>query len=114
MKINGRTISEYALRFGLGSRTGIPLNSEAEGRIPTDEYMMKTYKRRLLNGDVANLSIGQGDTLITPLQMAQAMAAVGQRRHTLSDPSGPAGAKHRQSNRACLRSARTCAGRHRS
>ena len=76
MKITGRTITEYAQRLGLGVRTGIPLNAEAEGRIPTDEYMMKTYKRRLLNGDVANLSIGQGDTLITPLQMAQAMAAV--------------------------------------
>jgi penicillin-binding protein 2 len=38
--------------------------------------MMKTYKRRLLNGDVANLSIGQGDTIITPLQMAQAMGAI--------------------------------------
>lgn len=77
MKITGRTIAEYALRLGLGVRTGIPLNGETDGRIPTDEYMMKTYKRRLLNGDVANLSIGQGDTLISPLQMAQAMAAVG-------------------------------------
>ena len=35
------------------------------------------YKRRLLNGDVANLSIGQGDTQISPLQMAQAMGVVG-------------------------------------
>ena len=42
-----------------------------------DDYMVKVYKRHLYNGDVANLSIGQGDTLITPLQMAQAMAAVG-------------------------------------
>jgi penicillin-binding protein 2 len=76
LKIGGRIIGEYAHRLGLGSKTGIPLNAEAEGRIPTDEYMMKTYKRRLLNGDVANLSIGQGDTIITPLQMAQAMGAV--------------------------------------
>jgi len=77
MKIGGRAITETSLRLGLGARTGIPLNAEAEGRIPTDEYMMKVYKRRLLQGDVANLSIGQGDTLISPLQMAQAMAAVG-------------------------------------
>jgi penicillin-binding protein 2 len=76
MKIGGRLIAEYSQRLGLGARTGIPLNAEAEGRIPTDEYMMKTYKRRLLNGDVANLSIGQGDTIITPLQMAQAMGAI--------------------------------------
>ena len=42
-----------------------------------DDYMMRVYKRHLFGGDVANLSIGQGDTLITPLQMAQAMGAVG-------------------------------------
>lgn len=77
MKIGGRLISDSALRLGLGVRTGIPLNAEAGGRIPTDDYMLKTYKRRLLNGDVANLSVGQGDTLISPLQMAQAMACMG-------------------------------------
>ena len=76
MKIGGRLIGEYAHRLGFGAKTGIPLNAEAEGRVPTDEYMMKTYKRRLLNGDVANLAIGQGDTIITPLQMAQAMGAI--------------------------------------
>lgn len=77
MKIGSKPIADYAFQLGLGKKTGIPLPSETEGRIPTDEYMLKTYKRRLLNGDVANLSIGQGDTLITPLQMAQAMGALG-------------------------------------
>lgn len=77
LKIGGRLISDYALQLGLGMRTGIPLNGEVEGRIPTDDYMMKVYHRRLLNGDVANLSIGQGDTLVSPLQMALAMAAIG-------------------------------------
>jgi len=38
--------------------------------------MKATHGRRLLNGDIANLSIGQGDTQVTPLQMAQAMAIV--------------------------------------
>jgi penicillin-binding protein 2 len=42
-----------------------------------DEYMVKTYRRHMYNGDLANLSIGQGDTVISPLQMAQAMAAIG-------------------------------------
>ncbi|MEA3206953.1 MAG: penicillin-binding protein 2 [Chthoniobacter sp.] len=77
MKIGARVITEHAARLGLGMRTGIPLNGEAEGRVMNDDYMTKVYKRHLYNGDIANLSIGQGDTLISPLQMAQAMAAVG-------------------------------------
>jgi penicillin-binding protein 2 len=70
-------IVEYAQRLGMGVRTGIPLASETNGRIPTQEYMFKTYKRVFMPGDTANLSIGQGDTLVSPLQMAQAMAAIG-------------------------------------
>ncbi len=76
-RIGPKLITDYAARLGLGQRTGIPLNGEADGRVMNDEYMMKVYKRHLFGGDVANLSIGQGDTLVTPLQMAQAMATVG-------------------------------------
>jgi penicillin-binding protein 2 len=39
--------------------------------------MLKAHGRKLGSGDVASLSIGQGDTETTPLQIAQAMAAVG-------------------------------------
>ncbi|MDQ6622129.1 MAG: penicillin-binding transpeptidase domain-containing protein, partial [Verrucomicrobiota bacterium] len=39
-------------------------------------YMKATHGRKLLNGDIANLSIGQGDVEVTPLQMAQAMGIV--------------------------------------
>ena len=38
--------------------------------------MKATHGRKLLNGDIADLSIGQGDTQVTPLQMAQAMTIV--------------------------------------
>ena len=38
--------------------------------------MKATHGRKILNGDIANLSIGQGDTQVTPLQMAQAMAII--------------------------------------
>jgi penicillin-binding protein 2 len=75
-KIGSRALVSWAKRFGLGAKTGILLNGEAEGRIPTDEYMEQTYHRHILGGDLANLSIGQGDILISPLQMAQAMCAL--------------------------------------
>jgi len=75
-KIGSRALVNWAKRFGLGAKTGILLNGEADGRIPTDEYMEQTYHRRILGGDLANLSIGQGDILISPLQMAQAMCAL--------------------------------------
>jgi penicillin-binding protein 2 len=75
-KIGSRPLVSWAKRLGLGMRTGILLNGEAEGRIPTDEYMQETYHRHILGGDLANLSIGQGDILISPLQMAEAMGAI--------------------------------------
>jgi penicillin-binding protein 2 len=76
LRIGAAPIVDYSLRLGLGARTGIPLASETNGRIPTEEYMQKVYKRRFMPGDIANLSIGQGDTLVSPLQMAQAMTAI--------------------------------------
>ncbi len=76
LKMGGQVIVDYATRIGLGEKTGIPLPDEREGRIPTDEYMRKKYGLRLTGGAVANLSIGQGDTEITPLQMAQAMSVI--------------------------------------
>ena len=74
IKTGSQPIIEWALKLGFGAKCGIPLRSEAEGRVPNDEYMKATHGRKILNGDIANLSIGQGDTLVTPLQMAQAMA----------------------------------------
>ncbi|MDQ6625302.1 MAG: penicillin-binding transpeptidase domain-containing protein, partial [Verrucomicrobiota bacterium] len=69
-------IISWAQKMGFGAKCGIPLRGEVEGRVPTDEYMRATHGRKLLNGDIANLSIGQGDTEVTPLQMAQAMMVV--------------------------------------
>lgn len=67
---------DLARRLGYGSRTGLPLVGEAEGLVPNDEYMIAKHKRRMLNGDTANMSIGQGDLLSSPLQVAQAMAGI--------------------------------------
>jgi len=77
IKSGGARMGEWALKLGFGARTGIPLAAENEGRIPNDEFMKKVHGRKMLDGDLANFSIGQGDVLVTPLQMAQAMAIVG-------------------------------------
>jgi penicillin-binding protein 2 len=77
IKTGADPILEWAQRLGFGAKCGIPLRGEVEGRVPNDQYMKATHGRKLLNGDIANLSIGQGDTQTTPLQMAQAMAVVG-------------------------------------
>ena len=63
-------------RLGFGERSGLPLIGESPGLVPSDEWMLKYEKRRILNGDTANLSIGQGSLLASPLQVAQAMAGI--------------------------------------
>jgi penicillin-binding protein 2 len=77
IKTGAEPIIEWAQRLGFGAKCGIPLRGEVDGRLPNDQYMKATHGRKLLNGDIANLSIGQGDTQVTPLQMAQAMAIIG-------------------------------------
>src|SRR6267378_1957477 len=76
IKTGADPIIDWAQRLGFGAKCGIPIRGEAEGRVPNDTYMKATHGRKLLNGDIANLSIGQGDTQVTPLQMAQAMGVV--------------------------------------
>lgn len=76
IKTGAEPIMDWAARLGFGAKSGVPLKGEAEGRLPNDAYMQKTHGRKILSGDIANLSIGQGDLLTTPLQMAQAMAIV--------------------------------------
>jgi len=71
------TFLAMARRVGYGEKSGLPLVGEASGLIPTNEWMIANHKRRFMNGDTANMSIGQGVLLATPLQVAQGMAAIG-------------------------------------
>jgi len=63
-------------QLGFGETTGLPLIGETPGLVPNDEWMRKVEKRPILDGDTANLSIGQGSLLASPLQVAQAMAGI--------------------------------------
>lgn len=77
IQIGPHTFLNLSRRLGFGSKTGLPLVGETTGLVPTDDYMKRVHKRRILNGDTANLSIGQGSLLASPLQVAQAMAGIG-------------------------------------
>lgn len=79
LKIGAAPIIDWADAVGFGKRTGIPLRAESPGNIPTDDYMLRVHNRNILQGDIANMSIGQGDILVTPLQMAAAMGVIAAR-----------------------------------
>jgi len=68
-KVGTKSIIKYAKLFGLGQPVGIDLVSEKKGFLPTPEWKKKNYKEIWYPGDTANLSIGQGYILVTPLQM---------------------------------------------
>lgn len=69
-------IREAASALGLGRATGIELEGEYGGLLPSDEWKRNTFRDGWRNGDTCNLSIGQGFLSVTPLQMALLTAAL--------------------------------------
>ncbi len=75
LRVGPEAIIAMGERLHLGERTGIPLGQDSRGILPTRDWIKKN-RGPWQNGDTANLAIGQGDLLVTPLQLAVAMAAV--------------------------------------
>ncbi|HOJ98217.1 MAG TPA: penicillin-binding protein 2 [Termitinemataceae bacterium] len=67
-------VVQYARDFGLGELTNIDLPGETPGFVPTPQWKERRFHEKWLGGDTMNMSIGQGFTLITPLQMANMVA----------------------------------------
>jgi len=67
---------QYAFGFGLGKKTGVRLEGEAEGIVPTKEWKLQTRKEQWFTGETLNTVIGQGYVSATPIQIASMMAAV--------------------------------------
>ncbi len=70
-------IQDAAIEFGFGDATGILLPDEVSGRVPTPENRIEEFgedSRPWSTGDNVNLSIGQGDLEVSPLQLANAYA----------------------------------------
>ncbi len=81
MDEKGMPLQKWGRRLGIGRKTGIDLPAEEPGRLPTPQWRDRWYKQGLADrpwsvGDNVNLSVGQGDLLSNPLQMAVAYAAI--------------------------------------
>jgi penicillin-binding protein 2 len=63
-------IEKYFKLFGLGSQTGVDLAGEASGFVPSPAWKEEAKGERWYIGDTYHISIGQGDLLVTPLQVA--------------------------------------------
>jgi penicillin-binding protein 2 len=70
-------LAHYSELLGLGSPTGIDLPGELAGLVPTPKWKRLNYAETWVTGDTYNMGIGQGFVLVTPLQMLNATAAVG-------------------------------------
>lgn len=79
---DGEQLQAKMREWGLGSKENIDLPSEAEGRVPDADWKWNYYSsysdddRTWKGGDWTNLCIGQGDLLVTPLQMACAYMGI--------------------------------------
>ena len=76
-----KRLTEWARKLRLGERTGIDLPQERGGLVPTPEWFAKVG-RKPTGGAVLNIAIGQGELLVTPLQLAMLAATVASRGHT--------------------------------
>lgn len=70
-------IAKWSRAFGLGEKTGLDLNMEVTGIVPSTEWKIQTKGAPWQSGDTINVSIGQGYNLMTPIQIVAMMAAIG-------------------------------------
>ncbi len=76
MKAGVDMITSVAKVFGLGSKTGIELPFESAGLMPSKQWKKRQKNQPWTFGDTVNISIGQGDILTTPIQLALMTARI--------------------------------------
>jgi penicillin-binding protein 2 len=69
-------LHEWWQTFGLGKATGVDLPGEADGFLPTPQWKQQKMGTPWLLGDTYNVAIGQGDLLLTPLQLLSYIGAI--------------------------------------
>jgi len=72
---------DYMKQFGLDNKLGSDINFETKGNIPSPEFYDKMHNNKWGFTRIISLSIGQGEILITPLQMANVISAIANRGH---------------------------------
>jgi penicillin-binding protein 2 len=72
-------LHDFLTRFGLGVKTGIDVTGELEGLIPSPEWKRRVHNQPWYPGETLIAGIGQGYTLVTPLQLAVATATLANR-----------------------------------
>jgi len=75
------TIAHYATGFGLGQKTGIDLPNEMAGVMPSTQWEMRNFHQRYYPGNTISVGIGQGETQVTPLQLARALGGIASDGH---------------------------------
>ena len=63
-------IYSFLTKFGFGKKTGIDMEGEVAGLMPSQDWKHKRYKQKWYAGDTVSVGIGQGYNLVTPLQLA--------------------------------------------
>ncbi|WP_312242863.1 penicillin-binding protein 2 [Pantoea sp.] len=69
-------IHQMLSQFGYGRQTGIDLNEEYSGLLPSREWKQKVHKKAWYQGDTISVGIGQGYWIATPIQMVKALVTL--------------------------------------
>jgi penicillin-binding protein 2 len=79
LKVGPEAIARYARAFGFGAPSGIDLSGERPGLVPSPDWKRARLGRGWTAGETLNVAIGQGQLLVTPLQVARMMSAFANR-----------------------------------
>jgi penicillin-binding protein 2 len=99
LKVGLDKLYEYSKRFGFSKPTGIDIGDETSGLIPSAEYYDRVYgKGKWTQGNLVSLGIGQGEIGVSPLQMAQYVAALAN-NGTLLQPHAVNSIRNKRTNK---------------
>ena len=76
IKVGVDELAKYAKMYGLGQRTGLNLRGEVSGNMPSEAWKRKKYGERWFPGETPSVSIGQGYTTVSVVQLARLYMAV--------------------------------------